>query len=408
MIREEFIRQFDWFLLIILILLLAFGEISIYSASIQKTGEKVILSDYYLKQLIWIFVGIAIFIFVLYIPEVIIDIFVVPFYIGAIFLLLLVLFLPGVKGVHRWISFGGFGLQPSELAKIASVLLIAKIISKRYLQKWKIVVFSFLVILPPILLILWEPDLGSALIFIIFYFPMIYFAGVPLYAIILIISPIISIIVGFSLTLWIIFDAILLIVLLLRRLSFTLSGVIFAGNFFLSFVTPYFWNNLKVYQQKRILTFIDPTRDVMGSGYQIIQSKIAIGSGGIFGKGLLQGTQKNLAFLPEQQTDFIFSVIGEELGFLGCTFLIILFILLVWRVICILRKIQNTRKRITIVGILSFIICQIVINIGMNIGIFPVVGIPLPFISYGGSNLLVNMAAMGIIVKFAAEKSFIE
>ncbi|MEA3475514.1 MAG: rod shape-determining protein RodA [Candidatus Cloacimonadota bacterium] len=408
MIREEFTRQFDWFLLIILILLLAFGEISIYSASIQKTGEKVILSDYYLKQLIWIFVGIAIFIFVLYIPEVIIDIFVVPFYIGAIFLLLLVLFLPGVKGVHRWINFGGFGLQPSELAKIASVLLIAKIISKRYLQKWKIVVFSFLVILPPILLILWEPDLGSALIFIIFYFPMIYFAGIPLVTIILIFSPIISIIVGFSLTLWVIFDVILLIVLLLRRLSLTLSGVIFAGNFFLSFITPYFWNNLKVYQQKRILTFIEPTRDVMGSGYQTIQSKIAIGSGGIFGKGLLQGTQKNLAFLPEQHTDFIFSVIGEELGFLGCTLLIILFILLVWRVICILRKIQNTRKRITIVGILSFIVCQIVINIGMNIGIFPVVGIPLPFISYGGSNLLVNMVAMGIIVKFAAVKSFIE
>jgi len=408
MIREEFTRQFDWFLLIILILLLAFGEISIYSASIQKTGEKIILTDYYLKQLIWIFVGIAIFIFVLYIPEIIIDIFVVPFYIGTIFLLLLVLFLPGVKGVHRWISFGGFGLQPSELAKIASVLLIAKIISKRYLQKWKIVVFSFLVILPPILLILREPDLGSALIFIIFYFPMIYFAGIPLYTIILIISPIISIIVGFSLTLWIIFDVILLIVLLLRRLSFALSGVIFAGNFFLSFITPYFWNNLKVYQQKRILTFIDPTRDVMGSGYQIIQSKIAIGSGGIFGKGLLQGTQKNLAFLPEQHTDFIFSVIGEELGFLGCTLLIILFVLLAWRVICILRKIQNTRKRIIIVGILSFIVSQIVINIGMNIGLFPVVGIPLPFISYGGSNLLVNMVAMGIIVKFAAEKSFIE
>lgn len=408
MIKEEFARRFDWFLLVILILLLAFGEISIYSASIQKTGEKIILSDYYLKQLIWIFVGIAIFIFVLYIPEVIIDIFVVPFYIGAIFLLLLVLFLPGVKGVHRWISFGGFGLQPSELTKIASVLLIAKIISKRYLQKWKIVVFSFLVILPPLLLILMEPDLGSALIFIIFYFPMIYFAGIPLYTIILIISPIISIIVGFSLTLWIIFDVILLIVLLLRRLSFTLSGVILAGNFFLSFITPYFWNNLKVYQQKRILTFIDPTRDVMGSGYQIIQSKIAIGSGGIFGKGLLQGTQKNLAFLPEQHTDFIFSVIGEELGFLGCALLIILFILLVWRGICILKKIQNKRKQITIVGILSFIVCQIVINIGMNIGIFPVVGIPLPFISYGGSNLLVNMAAMGIIVKFAVEKSFIE
>ncbi|MCK4357683.1 MAG: rod shape-determining protein RodA [Candidatus Cloacimonetes bacterium] len=408
MITKEFTKQLDWFLLIILILLLIFGEIAIYSASIRRMGDEVILSDHYIKQLIWILIGTGIFILILYIPEVFIDIVVLPFYIGTIIILLLVLFLPGIKGVHRWISLGSFGLQPSEFAKIATILLIAKIISKQYLQKWKIVVFSFLIILLPLLLILKEPDLGSSLIFIMFCFPIIYFAGVPFYAIVLMISPIISILVGFSLILWIVFDVILLIILLLRKLPFVLSGFIFAGNFFLSFLTPYFWNHLKVYQQERILTFLNPTRDVMGSGYQIIQSKIAIGSGGIFGKGLFQGTQKNLAFLPEQHTDFIFSVIGEELGFIGCAFLIMLFILLIWRGICILKKIQDKRKQLIIAGILTFIICQIIINIGMNIGIFPVVGIPLPFISYGGSSLIVNLASIGLIIKFAAEKSFIE
>ena len=408
MITKEFTRQIDWFLLIILILLLIFGEITIYSASMQRTGEKVILSDHYKKQLIWMMIGIAVFILILYIPEVIIDILVVPFYVVTVLLLLLILFLPAIKGVHRWISFGGFGLQPSEFAKIATILLIAKIISKQFLQKWKIIVFSFLIILLPLLLILKEPDLGSALIFFTFCLPMLYFAGIPFVVIILLLSPLISIIAGFSLVLWIIFDILLLIILLLRKSSFVLSGFIFAGNFFLSFLTPYFWNHLKGYQQERILTFIDPSRDVMGSGYQIIQSKIAVGSGGIFGKGLFQGTQKNLAFLPEQRTDFIFSVIGEELGFIGCAFLILLFLLLIWRGICILKKIQDRRKQLTIAGILTCIICQIVINIGMNIGIFPVVGIPLPFISYGGSNLIVNMASVGLVIKFAAERGFIE
>ena len=408
MASKEFTRQIDWTLLTILFILLIFGEIAIYTASMQKTGEEIILNDYYIKQLIWIFIGIAAFMLILYIPEIIIEALIVPFYVIIILLLILVLFLPGIKGVHRWISFGGFGLQPSELAKIATVLLIAKVISKKFLLKSKIVIYTFLAILLPLILILKEPDLGSAMIFVMFCFPIIHLAGIPLYAIVLIISPIISIVVGFSLVIWVVFDIILLIILLLRKLPFVLSGFIFVGNFFLSFITPYFWNQLKEYQQERILTFINPSRDVMGSGYQIIQSKIAIGSGGIFGKGLFQGTQKNLAFLPEQQTDFIFSVIGEELGFIGCTFLILLFILLIWRGICNLKKIQEKWKQLTIAGILTFIICQIVINIGMNIGIFPIVGIPLPFISYGGSNLLLNMASIGLIIKFAAERSYIK
>ena len=212
---------------------------------------------------------------------------------------------------------------------------------------------------------------------------------------------------GFNIIYWIIFDVFLLLILIFRKVSLFPTGAILVGNAFISLVTPYMWWSMHDYQRNRILAFINPKFDVLGSGYQIIQSKIAIGSGGIFGKGFLQGTQKNLNFLPEQQTDFIFSVIGEELGFVGCFLLLLLFSALIWRIVMILRKIRIVKQRLIITGILSYFIFQIVVNIGMNIGIIPVVGIPLPFISYGGSSLLVNLASMGLIFKYARERSFV-
>jgi rod shape determining protein RodA len=403
----RFYNQFDWFLLIILIALIVFGEIAIYSASIKRAGGEVTINDYYQKQLIWILLAVGFFFLVLSIPEAIMEVLVVPFYAFTLLLLIVVLFLPGVKGVHRWINSGRFGFQPSELAKLATILLTAKIISKLHMPHWKIVVYTFLIVLFPMVLLLREPDLGSTLIFLAFCFPMLYFAGVSPSSIFLIISPLISMVAGFSMLWWIVYDIILLIVLFKRRLSFVLSGFIFIGNVFISMLTPYFWSHLRDYQQERILAFLNPARDVLGSGYQIIQSKIAIGSGGMFGKGFLQGTQKNLAFLPEQHTDFIFSVIGEEFGFFGCSILILLFIALIWRGIYVFKKIQNKEKRLVIMGILSFLIFQVVVNIGMNLGILPVAGVPLPFISYGGSGLLVNVVAIGIIIKFERERSFI-
>ena len=405
---QKFSERFDWILLIITILLILFGEAAIYSASMKITGGQIVFEDFYLKQLIWILVAAAIFFFVLTIPNLLMETFVIPFYAVSILLLLIVLFLPGVKEVHRWISLGGLSIQPSEITKISSILLIAKIISKSHLSDWKIILYSFLVILLPMMLILKEPDLGSSLIFPVFCFSMIFFAGVSPFWIFIILSPFISIIAGFSTFWWIVFDLILLIILYRKKLSFFLSAIIFIANAFISWLTPYFWSQLKGYQKERILSFLHPTKDVLGSGYQIIQSKIAIGSGGILGKGFLQGTQKNLDFLPAQQTDFIFSVIGEELGFFGCLILISLFVFLIWRIIFILKKIKDKEKKLVIVGILSFLTFQIIVNIGMNLGILPVVGIPLPFISYGGSSLIVNVAVIGIIIKLRKERSFLK
>ena len=170
-------------------------------------------------------------------------------------------------------------------------------------------------------------------------------------------------------------------------------------------ITPLIWNGLKTYQQNRILTFIDPMRDPFGAGYHIIQSKIAIGSGGISGKGWLLGTQKNLNFLPEHHTDFIFSVIGEEFGFLGCTFILTLYFLFLIQIAKSVSLLNHLEERYTVIGFLTYLTFQLFVNIGMNIGIVPATGIPLPFISYGGSSLLVNVISVAIILKYLNERS---
>jgi len=393
--------------MIILLLLLVFGELALYSASVQKVGEEIIVSDFYIKQLVWIIMGLAVFFTILYIPDVILDLLIVPYNILIFLMLILVLILPSIKGVHRWISLGSVHIQPSEFAKIGVIFLLAKVFSIKYMPTSKIVLFGFLIATLPALLVLIQPDLGSTLVFFAILFPMMYFAGVSFFTLFIIVTPLISILVGFNITYWIIFDIFLLLVLIFRKVSLLPAGAILVGNAFISLVTPFMWWSMHDYQRNRILAFINPKFDVLGSGYQIIQSKIAVGSGGIFGKGFLQGTQKNLNFLPEQQTDFIFSVIGEELGFVGCFILMLLFGALIWRIVIILRKIRIDRQRLIIVGILAYFIFQIVVNIGMNIGIIPVVGIPLPFVSYGGSSLLLNLASMGLIFKYARERSFV-
>lgn len=393
--------------MIILIILLIYGEFILYSASIQKAGDQIIVNDYYIKQLIWIILGLGFFFIILHIPKVIFDLLIVPFNIFIFLLLIIVLLLPSIKGVHRWISLGSVNIQPSEFAKLGVILLLAKIFSTKIISHPKIILYGFIIILPIVLLVLKQPDLGSALVFFAILFPMMYFANISLFTLFIIITPVVSMVVGFNIMYWIIFDILLLLVLIIKKVSLLFAGIILVGNAFISLVTPFLWLNLHEYQRNRILTFINPKFDVLGSGYQIIQSKIAVGSGGFWGKGFLHGTQKNLNFLPEQHADFIFSVLGEELGFMGCLFLILLYIALIWGIVKILKKIRIFDRKLIVTGILSYFVFQIFVNIGMNIGIIPVVGIPLPFISYGGSSMLVNMACMALVFKYARERSFV-
>ncbi len=399
------IKKFDWTLFILLLLLLVTGVIAIYSASTTKIGEEYSTEDYYLREIFWIFLSLLIMLAILTIPYSAIEIMIIPFYIASILLLILVLFLPEIKGSHRWISLAFFNLQPSELAKISTMLFLAKALSKPHLSDAQILLRSIPIAILPVGLIMLEPDLGTSLVFWIILGSILLYSELPNYYLVLIISPVLSMICSFNIYIFIVYILILIYLLYRMRLSPIIITFAVVINTFISVMTPVMWNSLKTYQQNRILTFIDPMRDPFGSGYQIIQARIAVGSGGLLGKGFLEGTQKNLNFLPEHHTDFIFSVIGEEFGFLGCLFVLLLFFLFLLRIAKSVSKLKIKETKFIAVGVLSYLAFQVFVNIGMNLGIVPTTGIPLPFISYGGSNLLINMFAVSLVMKFLNERS---
>ena len=401
-------RQFDWITLFLLVILLTCGIIAIYSASTTQIGNDFQTENYYIKQIIWIIIAFIFMFIIIRIPYSAIEIMITPAYVISIILLIIVLFMPEIKGSLRWIPLGLFNFQPSELAKLTTILLVTKLISKPHITNWQIISRSFLFFLIPIILIFLEPDLGTSLCFIISLFVLLAISNLSAFYIILIVSPLISIVTSFSLIVFIIYILILIYILYKTKLDKIIIGFAVVLNTFFFFITPFIWNSLKAYQQNRILTFIDPMRDPFGTGYQIIQSRIAIGSGGFWGKGFLMGTQKNLNFLPEHHTDFIFSVIGEEFGFLGCAIILLIYFLFLYRIVRNINALKRKEFRFAAIGILAYLTFQIFINIGMNIGIVPTTGIPLPFISYGGSNLLINIMAIGLVLKFLNERSIFE
>ena len=398
-------KNFNWTIFLLLIALLASGVFFIFSASSTKISDSIQTENFYLKQIFWIIISIFILFIIIKIPYPIIDFMLIPLYILNIILLVIVLFMPEINGSKRWIFLGIMNFQPSELGKISVILLIAKLISEPLISDWQIIKKSFLVLIVPTLLILREPDLGTTLTLLMSAFTILAISDLPLFYLILLISPLFSIITSFSVIAFIIYIGTLIFVLFRANLSKVIIGFTVVINSFFFFITPVIWNNLKVYQQNRILSFLNPMRNPFGTGYQVIQSKIAIGSGGFTGKGFLLGTQKNLNFLPEHHTDFIFSVIGEEFGFLGCLFLLTIFFLFFKTMIKEISALKRKEWRYASVGIFAYLTFQLFINIGMNIGVMPTTGIPLPFISYGGSSLLINVIGIGLILKFINEKS---
>lgn len=391
---------FAWFALV------SVGIIIIYTASISTYGEFTQVDNYYLKQLSFFLFIIPIFFMILKTPYFIIDALIVPGYIFSLILLVIVLFTPEINGSHRWFQIGSFSLQPSEIAKIMTILVISKFLAKPHQGDSRKILLGFGLAIIPISLIMIEPDFGTTLVFWVVLFAMLMAADVPLIYLLILISPILAIsLVIFSPYLSLAF--IIVLCMILRKLKFhwVIQAVSFLINLFGSII---FWQILKPYQINRILTFIDPTRDPLGAGYQVIQSKIAVGSGGMWGKGFLKGTQKNLDFLPEHHTDFIFSVYGEELGFMFSLLLLSLFLFLLVKIIKSIDKIYVFERKIATVGIFAFIFFQFFVNIGMNIGIVPTTGVPLPFISYGGSNLVINSVSIALIQKYLVEKGFMK
>jgi rod shape determining protein RodA len=285
------------------------------------------------------------------------------------------------------------------------VLMLAKVLSGRresahsLLDLWK----PAIIVAIPWLIIMLQPDLGSGIVFIGIFFAMLYWSGVPWPLLVLIASPAVSLLLAFNTTYWGAWF-LLLIALVVRYRPYLVEGVgLMLANVAMGVVAPLLWERLAPYQRHRLLVFLDPSIDPRASGWHVIQSQVAIGSGGWFGKGWTEGTQKRLAFLPAQHTDFIYAVVGEELGFIGVTVTLALFLFLLLRVVRVAARANDGFSSLVAFGLASSWLVHILVNIGMTLNLMPITGIPLPFFSYGGSFLLASWLSIGILVRIASE-----
>lgn len=363
MLSRRQIKGIDRPLLVATLLLLGIGLMVLYSASFQKAQTLGI--PFVARQVTWGVIG-----GLLAIGVVAIDYhrwleWAYLFY--GINLLLLILVLEwGVArgGAQRWLTIGGLTIQPSELAKVTTILALARHLGSRremVASGWKAIFRVALFLVGPMLLILKEPNLGTASVFVPMAFAMLLVAGVP----------------------------------------FKVLGILLGGGILL---VPLAGWLLADYQRTRLLVFLNPNLDPLGAGYTVVQSKVAIGSGGLWGKGWLAGTQNQLNFLPERHTDFIFSVVGEEWGFLGTTFCLALFAFLFYRGILLATQTRDPFGRLLVVGLVTMLATHVVVNTGMTVGLMPVVGLPLPFMSYGGSWLLTCLVSVGMILSVGVRR----
>jgi len=363
MFDRRLAQNFDWILLALTVVLGGIGLVALYSA--VTAGMPTSLRMLYYKQMVWFGVGLTVMVACFLVDYKILERWAYLFYGGCIFLLLWVMeFGKYVGGSRRWLALGPVSFQPSELAKIAVIIVLAryysKIVNPRGLTLRELV-HPIILTLIPFLLIVKQPDLGTAMLLALIAVSMTVFVKIE------------------------------------RR-----SFIIIVASCIVTI--PLVWFLLKGYQKQRILTFLDPGRDPLGAGYHVIQSKIAIGSGLISGKGFLQGTQNALSFLPEQHTDFIFSVLAEEWGFIGSAVLLLAFLIFIVWGLTIAQKCRDPFGTILSVGVTAMIFWQVFINIGMVMGLMPVVGVPLPFISYGGSSTLAMMFCVGLLLNVSMRR----
>jgi len=350
-------QNFDWGLMAAALILGAVGVLTLYSAVTADPAMP--HPDLYLRQMVWYAIGLGVMLISFTINYKMLERLAPGIYTLCVLMLIAVLFIgKSAGGSRRWLSLGPAALQPSELAKIAVVMMLARHYAKEVTTRGFVLrelIWPMAITGLPFFLIVRQPDLGTAMLVLMIALSMTFFVKIE------------------------------------RRTA--LSMVVFG-----TVALPVVWFFLKGYQKQRILTFLDPDRDPLGAGYHIIQSKIAIGSGMLTGKGFLQGTQNALSFLPEQHTDFIFSVLAEEWGFAGALVLLVLFLFLIVWALNVAADSRDSFGIILAVGITATIFWQVTINIGMVMGLMPVVGVPLPFISYGGSSLLSTMMAVGILI----------
>lgn len=327
-----------------------------------------------------------------------------------------------VSGSQRWLVIGSITFQPSEISKLILIITIANLISKKNIFKIKDLLSIFIHVAIPMFLIFKQPDLGTSLVFIFITIGMLLVSSLNILIILAFLSPILSVILYImNFHLWLIYIITLICLVIyeyylnykkysinkkiffIKKIPFK-SIIIFCINTLIGMFIPIIWGLLKDYQKNRLLIFLNPEKDPLGAGYHVIQSQIAIGSGGIWGKGFLHGTQTQLDFIPVQHTDFIFSVIGEEFGIIGGISLLILYTIIIWRGLYIAMKAPDEFGKLIATGITSMLVFHIFVNIGMVVGLMPVTGIPLPFISYGGTYLLINLILIGLLENISMKR----
>ncbi len=403
MATSKLAGEIDRPLLIASILLALIGIVFVYSATASAIMEA--KQGLYLKQLIWLGIALVGAGAVAAVPYRIYEGKSAYLLYGiGLAMLVLTIFIGHVGlGAQRWLGWGPVKFQPSELAKVATVLVLATVLADRKtdLSKVRSLVKPCLLAAIPFALVLKQPDLGTSVSFLVILITMLFWGGLPPLYLFLLLTPVINVVLSFFLPLWILFAAILAFVLYRSRLRLMPILLVVALNLVVGVVTPQVWNHLEPYQRQRVTTFLDPNGDPYGAGYQIIQSKIAIGSGQVWGKGLMHGTQKGLAFLPEQHTDFIFSVVGEEAGFLGAGLVTVLYLTLIGRGIKIAHHARNRFASLLAIGMTGIFLYHILVNLFMTLGLAPVTGLPLPLLSYGGTSLLTSFLQIGLIQNVA-------
>jgi rod shape determining protein RodA len=429
----KLLKESDPFLLVAIAILTVLGIFLIYSAG--DGGQSLTIGDLYARQAIWW--GIALFVGAISfsIPLKWWEASAYPLYaIGVISLIFLALKSGAGDLSTRWVDFGPFNIQPSEFAKIFTVMACARYLGNRkthIASLGGLLVPAFLVCIPAALVAL-QPDLGTAIVFIVILIAILFWSGLPLIYLLFLIIPVTSfLLIVFAtemesfpwivyrttggeveriITLWFcfgigLFGLVVIYFALRKRLQFFYSLLLLVVYLATGFLTGPFWEQLKPYQRARILGFLRPETDPLGGGWQIIQSKVAIGSGGLIGKGFLEGTQKKLAFLPAQHTDFIFSILGEEFGYIGVVLFLALFLFALIRIVELARNVsQNPFSTLLVFGFLAIWFFHFLINVGMTLGIMPVTGLPLPFLSYGGSFLVACYFTLGILLRISTER----
>ena len=366
------------------------------------------LNNPFNKQLLILIPALCLALLIVILPRYTIHKYAYPLYFIGIIIVSLPFFGPSHANTFRWLDIGlPFNIQPSEFAKVFTTIALARYLSDHTIQmrKFHSILVPIAFVLFPSLIVMKQPDLGTSIVMLIPVLPMLYWSGARPFYLFLMIAPIFSMLAAFQTVSFTIWAIILGGIIIGARQTMIMSITLFFGNIFLGLISPLAWNSLSSYQQGRIISFLNPEKDPLGVAYQVIQSKTAIGSGGIFGKGWGAGTQTHLKFLPVQESDFILSVMGEEMGFIMVASILLL---MGYLIVQILKRAFLSKDRfssLALIGIASILLAHAFINTAMTVGLIPVKGLPFPFISAGGSFLITSYMMVGLAINFSVNYS---